>query len=334
MTMTRGRGRPRSAAADAAILDAALAMFADAGYGGLTVEGVAARAGVGKATIYRRYPTKAALVIAAARSLAQAEAPQPNTGSFADVFLAPWLTPFALSVGVFALTLFAFLAAVYLTLEARDPVERAAFRARALVSGALVGLLAAIVLALAEPDVRSALTASAWAIPLHVTTGASAIAAFVFLWVERYRLARMAAAAQVALILWGWALAQYPYAIRPHLTLAAAAAPTQAGYNPPLTQLDSWLRVNADNTIALLTSEGEVGQGISTGFLMVAAEELDVELGQMIYGNSTRNKNGDPLNSVNDTYAVAQTGGIGGSNSMSRSGPRIRAAAVADGLTT
>jgi cytochrome d ubiquinol oxidase subunit II len=43
--------------------------------------------------------------------------------------------------------------------------------------------------------------------------------------VERYRLARIAAAAQVALILWGWALAQYPYAIRPHLTLAAAAAP-------------------------------------------------------------------------------------------------------------
>ena len=35
------------------------------------------------------------------------------------------------------------------------------------------------------------------------------------------------------------------------------------------------------------------------------------------------------MSSANDTYAVAQTGGIGGSNSMSRSGPRIRAAAVA-----
>jgi cytochrome bd-type quinol oxidase subunit 2 len=44
-------------------------------------------------------------------------------------------------------------------------------------------------------------------------------------WLERYRLAWIAAAAQVALILWGWALAQYPYAIRPHLAPAQAAAP-------------------------------------------------------------------------------------------------------------
>ena len=49
--------------------------------------------------------------------------------------------------------------------------------------------------------------------------------AFACLWFERYHLARIAAAAQVALILWGWALAQYPYAIRPHLTLEESAAP-------------------------------------------------------------------------------------------------------------
>ena len=60
---------------------------------------------------------------------------------------------------------------------------------------------------------------------LHVATGASALAAFAFLWLRRYELARLGAAAQVLFILWGWALAQYPYAIRPHLTLADAAAP-------------------------------------------------------------------------------------------------------------
>jgi cytochrome bd ubiquinol oxidase subunit II len=80
------------------------------------------------------------------------------------VFVTPWLTPFAMSVGVFALTLCAFLAAVYLTLEAGDPTERAAFRARALASGVLVGVLALTVLLLAEPDLRLALTASAWAL--------------------------------------------------------------------------------------------------------------------------------------------------------------------------
>jgi AcrR family transcriptional regulator len=79
-----GPGRPRSAAADTAILEAALADFAEAGYDGMTMEGVAARAGVGKATVYRRYPSKVELVIAAARSLSAAEAPQPNTGSFRE----------------------------------------------------------------------------------------------------------------------------------------------------------------------------------------------------------------------------------------------------------
>jgi cytochrome d ubiquinol oxidase subunit II len=158
-------------------------------------------------------------------ALTEGRLPATHTGSFTEVFLTPWMTPFSIGVGLFALALFAFLAAVYLTLEAGRVDERAAFRARALISGVVVGLLAAAVLALAEPDVRGALTASVWAIPLHLVTGASAVAAFVCLWLERYRLARIAAAAQVALILWGWALAQYPYAIRPHLTLVAAAAP-------------------------------------------------------------------------------------------------------------
>jgi CO/xanthine dehydrogenase Mo-binding subunit len=110
---------------------------------------------------------------------------------------------------------------------------------------------------------------------------------------------------------------------------AAAGAPTAAGYNPSLTQLDSWLRVNADNTVNLMTSEVEVGQGISTGFLMVAAEELGVELKQMIHGTSVHDAAGNALNSRADTYVVPATGGIGGSQSTLRTSPKIRAAAVA-----
>ena len=60
---TRAPGRPRSAEAEQAILDATLAMLAEVGINGLTVEGVAARAGVGKATIYRRYPSKSDLIL-------------------------------------------------------------------------------------------------------------------------------------------------------------------------------------------------------------------------------------------------------------------------------
>jgi CO/xanthine dehydrogenase Mo-binding subunit len=105
---------------------------------------------------------------------------------------------------------------------------------------------------------------------------------------------------------------------------AAAAAPTAAGYNPPLTRLDSWLTINADNTVNLKTSQGDPGNGIATGFLMVAAEELDVTLDQMRYGSSTTH-----AGNQNDSYVVGLTGGIGGSNSMSSTGHRIRAAAVA-----
>jgi AcrR family transcriptional regulator len=66
----RKPGRPRSAEADGAILEAAVDLFAEGGFDGLTVEGVAARANVGKATIYRRYPCKVDMVIAASRSFA------------------------------------------------------------------------------------------------------------------------------------------------------------------------------------------------------------------------------------------------------------------------
>jgi cytochrome d ubiquinol oxidase subunit II len=158
-------------------------------------------------------------------AITEGRLPASTEGSFVTVFIRPWLTPFSSAVGAFALALFGYLAAVYLTLEAGGADERAAFRLRALTSGAIVFALAATVLLLAVPEVRRALLTSAWALPLHVATGASAVAAFAFLWVERYQLARLAAASQVVFILWGWALSQYPYAIRPHLTLAEAAAP-------------------------------------------------------------------------------------------------------------
>jgi cytochrome d ubiquinol oxidase subunit II len=51
------------------------------------------------------------------------------------------------------------------------------------------------------------------------------VTAIAALWTRRFRLARLAAAAQVTFILWGWAAAQYPYLLPPSLTIEAAAAP-------------------------------------------------------------------------------------------------------------
>lgn len=58
-------GRPRSEAAHQAILDATLELLAEVGFSALTVESVATRAGVGKATIYRRWASKLPLVVEA-----------------------------------------------------------------------------------------------------------------------------------------------------------------------------------------------------------------------------------------------------------------------------
>ena len=70
-------GRPRSERADRAIIDAALSLFAEPGPEGLCIEQVAARAGVGKATIYRRWPGKEDLLLDAIATL-QAPLPEPR----------------------------------------------------------------------------------------------------------------------------------------------------------------------------------------------------------------------------------------------------------------
>ena len=76
----RRPGRPRSASVHRAILDAAVALFVEAGFEGMSVEAVAARAGTGKAAIYRRWPSKEDLVVDAI-SQAFAAAPTTDSGS-------------------------------------------------------------------------------------------------------------------------------------------------------------------------------------------------------------------------------------------------------------
>src|SRR5437868_5357922 len=86
-TVRRGPGRPRSPEADHAILDATIALLAEGGYDALTMERVAARAGVGKATVYRRWGSKVELAVDALRaSIADVEV--HSTGSLGDDLIA------------------------------------------------------------------------------------------------------------------------------------------------------------------------------------------------------------------------------------------------------
>jgi AcrR family transcriptional regulator len=74
-------GRPRDPSRDGVIRAAILRLLADVGYGALTMDAVASEAGVGKATIYRRWRTKQDLVVDTISDLNRDEAAPPDTGS-------------------------------------------------------------------------------------------------------------------------------------------------------------------------------------------------------------------------------------------------------------
>ncbi len=83
----RPRTGGRSARVVAEVLSATLTEFAEQGYAGLSFEAVAARAGVNKTTIYRRWPSKVELVGAALVSLRDDDPPPPDTGSLREDLL-------------------------------------------------------------------------------------------------------------------------------------------------------------------------------------------------------------------------------------------------------
>jgi AcrR family transcriptional regulator len=95
----RRPGRPRDPGLDEALLEAALAVFLEDGYGGASLAEIARRAGVGTPAIYRRWPTKADLAMAVVEHLSEPEA-IPDSGSIRDDLVAfmalrlrTWSTP-------------------------------------------------------------------------------------------------------------------------------------------------------------------------------------------------------------------------------------------------
>ncbi|MBV9267161.1 MAG: TetR/AcrR family transcriptional regulator [Acidobacteriaceae bacterium] len=79
----RGRGRPRDEVARGRILTAALEILEEAGFANTTADAIAERAGASKATIYRWWPNKGAVLIEALREQVAQETPFPDTGDVA-----------------------------------------------------------------------------------------------------------------------------------------------------------------------------------------------------------------------------------------------------------
>ena len=141
-------------------------------------------------------------------------------------FFAPWMRPFPAAVGLLALAECAFLAAVFLAYEARDPALKSDFRMRALVAGAAVAILAMAALWLARagaPLLHQQLTRGPWG-ALIALTGGVMLTSMALLGRGRYGGARVFVALQVALVLVGWARAQSPWLVVPDITLRSAAA--------------------------------------------------------------------------------------------------------------
>ena len=144
-------------------------------------------------------------------------------------FLRTWFHPFPLIVGVLSLSLFAYLSACYLTVETDDVALQDDFRGRALFSG-FVSMLAAfatyVIAGNSAQEIRDGLSRAPNVLLVESGAAIAALVAFQALWSRHYFRARVAAAAQVGLIIIGWGVAQYPYLVRPDLTIFNSAAPS------------------------------------------------------------------------------------------------------------
>jgi cytochrome d ubiquinol oxidase subunit II len=153
---------------------------------------------------------------------AAATDPSGNAGGTGTV----WLAPVSVLIGLLALSICAYLAAVFLANET-DGDLRDDFRTRALLAGTAVVVLSTAALPLVytqAPHLWLGLVGGP-ATPVFVAGVLAALVSGWWLRARRYRLARISSVVQVSCLLIGWAIAQSPYIIYPGLTLTDAAAP-------------------------------------------------------------------------------------------------------------
>jgi cytochrome d ubiquinol oxidase subunit II len=149
-----------------------------------------------------------------------------ETGLVQTDFFSSWLAPFPVAIGFLTLALFAFLAAIYLTLETDDPALQEDFRRRALGDAVAVGLFSGFGLlfsAEGAPLIRQGLAETWWSLPFQLLIGVVASSTLWAVWGRYYELARILAMIQVTMILWGWGFAQFPYIVEPDLTFSNTA---------------------------------------------------------------------------------------------------------------
>jgi cytochrome d ubiquinol oxidase subunit II len=142
--------------------------------------------------------------------------------------VSSWWNPVSVMSGVMAVAACAYLAAVYLTAEARrtgDVVLVCQFRNRALGAGVVAGAVAFSGLVWLRQDASSLYHGLLHrGLSLVIVSAVAGAAALALIYRRRFVLSRIAAALAVAAVLWAWAVAQYPDLLPPNLTISGAAA--------------------------------------------------------------------------------------------------------------
>jgi cytochrome d ubiquinol oxidase subunit II len=148
-------------------------------------------------------------------------------GQLASGFLTGWTTPLAIVIGLYALSICAYLAATYLMVENEDrPALLADFRRRAIATSFASGFFALLALGISSTEGPRLLQSVAGrGLPLFVLAVLNGPLALWAVWRWRPRIARVAVVAQVVFVLWAWAVGQWPYLVPPDLTISEAAAP-------------------------------------------------------------------------------------------------------------
>ncbi|HZA17599.1 MAG TPA: cytochrome d ubiquinol oxidase subunit II [Pseudonocardiaceae bacterium] len=143
--------------------------------------------------------------------------------------ITSWLNPTSILGGVIAVGVCAYLAAVYLCADAQQRHDLPLveyFRIRAIATAVVLGAIALAGIAVLRADAPQLFDGLiSRGLALIVASVVTGIGSIVLLIRRRPGLARVAAALAVITVIWGWAVAQYPYLLQPALTVQAAAAP-------------------------------------------------------------------------------------------------------------
>lgn len=142
----------------------------------------------------------------------------PAAATYDGLYVAPWFNFFCMAMGVFTSCLFAFLAAVFLSGEAKDPELQGLFRQKAAVANGFVILAGALVFVSAELEGLS-LARSFFESPISLACFVTATALLVPFWKRLKRpgftlQVRVMGVAIVAMVLLGWYAVQYPIVVR------------------------------------------------------------------------------------------------------------------------